>query len=116
MAEMTASQKVEAIHGVLDDVAATKRTTAVLETDQGTLAAGGARDLTPAQRETARAVGATPVRSPGEHAEITVLKHAAETGATPKVLESSRAFCSDCRTYIQIAGGILETAFRAVWH
>ncbi len=112
---LTTSEKLSTIHTALDDIAQERRTTAVLETDNGTLAAGGTKDLTPNQRIAAREVGATPVKLPGQHAEITVLDHAGRTGATPRALEASRPFCPDCRAFIQATGGVIVSAVRAIW-
>jgi RHS repeat-associated protein len=116
MTGLSTSQKVDAVHGALMKGAAQdKRTTAILETDQGTFAGGGARDLSPAQRGVARGLGAIPVKAIGEHGEITVMKAAIRRGATPEVFETSRPFCSECHQFLKAAGATIESATRAVF-
>jgi RHS repeat-associated protein len=105
------------IHGTLDDpIAEEKRTTAVLATsEKTTLVGGGKRDLDPDQREAARIFGLVPVRLPGEHAEITVLREAQRAGLTPTYLAVTRPICDACAAYIQSTGGRLTSPTTASW-
>ncbi len=109
-----AVRRAEQIAGVLDGVAQSKRTTAVLETSSGRLVAGGGRDLAPAQRGLL-GPGETAARAPGLHAETTLLEEAARTGALPRALGASRPFCPACRAAIEDSGGILTGPRTAVW-
>ena len=109
------ADKVSEIHGALDPIAQGRRTTAVLSTDMGDIAAGGARDLTPAQRATAARVGATTAASPGAHAEVTALEHARAMGARPDALAVSRPICPNCQQAIQQSGGTVTGPTTAVW-
>jgi RHS repeat-associated protein len=109
------TERAGQIHGVLDPIAQTQRTTAVLETNTGRIAAGGVRDLTPAQRRAAVAGGDQPARLPGAHAEVTALKAAERSGATPQAIGTSRNICPACRDYIQSKGGVVTGPRTAVW-
>lgn len=102
------------IHSTLDPLAQSRRTTAVLETSKGRIVGGGARDLAPVQRATLRR-SETPARAPGMHAEMTVLRRAAETGATPRRIGASRPFCKNCSQAIQQSGGRLTSPSTATW-
>ena len=68
-------ERAAGIHRALDPIAQAQRTTAVPQTNSGQIVAGGARDLTPAQRHllTSDEIAA---RLPGAHAEITALTSA----------------------------------------
>lgn len=107
--------RVEAVHGALDPIAAGRRTTAALDTVEGTrvLAAGG-RDLSPAQRAL-MAPGEVAAKSPGVHAEITALQHAEQHGLTPAEMAVSRAICPSCKAAIEQSGGQLTSPTTAIW-
>jgi hypothetical protein len=107
--------RVKAVHGALDPIAAAQRTTAVLDTIQGTrvLAAGG-KDLTPAQRAL-MTHGEVAARLPGAHAEVTALQHAAQNGLTPAEMAVSRTICSACKAAIEESGGQLTSPTTAIW-
>ena len=109
-----ASARANQVHSVLDPVAQSRRTTAVLETNTGRVVAGGGRDLTPAQRA-ALAPGETAARAPGAHAEITALRQAATSGATPQGLAASRPICPSCAAEIRSSGGRLTSPTTATW-
>jgi len=81
----------------------------------GSFAGGGKRDLTPAQREAARGVGATPVKAAGEHAEITVMNAAVEARATPTAIQASRPFCPECREHLKASGAKIVSPNNAVF-
>ncbi len=115
MTSLSTSEKVKSINGTLSEYAQTKRTTAVVETDKGSFAAGGTRNLDPAQRATARSVGATPVKGSGQHAEVAAINGAVKAGATPRAIEASRPFCTECRDFLRAAGATIESATRAVF-
>ncbi len=107
---------VQEIHGALDPIAQGRRTTAVLETTDGTkIAGGGARDLTPAQRAAAARVGAQTAKQAGAHAEVTALEHAKSAGLRPDALAVSRPICAQCRAAIQSSGGRLTSPTTATW-
>ncbi len=102
------------VHSVLHPIAQTRRTTAVLDTSRGRIVAGGARDLSPAQRAALRS-GETPASSPGAHAEVTALGHAASSGARPRAMGASRPFCASCAAAITESGGRVISGTTAVW-
>lgn len=107
--------RVEAVHGALDPIAATRRTTAALDTAEGTriLAAGG-RDLSPAQR-VVLAPGEVASKLPGAHAEVTALANAEKNGLTPTEMAVSRKICSVCQAAIEKSGGFLTSLTTAIW-
>src|SRR5947208_10743219 len=91
------SQTAE-IHSVLDVFAQRRRTTAVLETAMGTIAAGGSvRDLTSAQMAVAETMGMTTAKLPGFHAEFTALSEAGARGWEPRMITTSSDICPNCR-------------------
>ena len=70
------ASRVESIHDALDPIAKNHRTTAGLDTIEGTrLIGSGTRDLSPAQRA-ALAAGEVAAKMPKAHAEVTVLETA----------------------------------------
>ena len=104
------------IHAVLDSIAQTQRTTAVLQTEQGVMiVGGGARDLTPAQRALADSLSLSPSTLPGEYAEITVIQDSINRGLTPVELAVTRPICDACATYIQSTGWKLTSPTTASW-
>jgi tRNA(Arg) A34 adenosine deaminase TadA len=111
------ASEAEQIHSVLDPIARSRRTTALLETSRGKIAAGGARDLTPAQREIARQLGATPVALQGAHAEVTALNRAMQAGLKPDALAiyGPKPICPACAAAITASGGKLTSSTTAVW-
>jgi RHS repeat-associated protein len=102
------------IHGVLDPIAQTQRTTAVLQTSAGRIIAGGARDLSPAQRALLGS-GEIAARLPGAHAEVTALSAARALGATPEAMAVTRAICPQCAAAIEGSGGTITSPTRAIW-
>jgi hypothetical protein len=107
------------IHSVLDPIAQTSRTTAVLGTTtrEGLaidVLAGGVRDLSPAQRALA-ASGDVLARLPGEHAEITALKAASEAGLIPRAIASTWDICPACRAALEESGAMLTGPRAALW-
>lgn len=107
--------RVEAVHGALDPIAAGRRTTAALDTVEGTrVLAAGARDLSPAQRAL-MAPGEVAAKLPGAHAEVTALQHAAQNGLTPAQMAVSRTICASCRAAIEQSGGQLTSPTTAIW-
>jgi RHS repeat-associated protein len=108
-------ERAGAVHEVLDPIAQGRRTTAVLETTDGSrIVAGGARDLTPAQRA-ALVEGEIAAKMPGAHAEVTALEHAIANGLTPSELAVTRSICPDCAAKIEAAGGNLTSPTTAEW-
>lgn len=86
------------LHGALDAFAQTRRTTAVLDTSGGRIAAGGAvTDLSNAQILMANRMGMTAARLPGFHAEFTALSEAGALGWSPQIMTVSRNICSTCQ-------------------
>ncbi|MBX3175267.1 MAG: hypothetical protein KF709_12700 [Gemmatimonadaceae bacterium] len=106
---------VSEVHGALDPVAQSMRTTAVLETNGGRIAAGGARDLTPAQRGAAASRGLQTAAAPGVHAEQTALQAAFRAGFKPDALAVSRPMCSNCQAAVTASGGQVTSPTTAVW-
>lgn len=109
------AEDVAEVHGALDPIAQSMRTTAVLETNGGRIAAGGARDLTPAQRASAAARGVNTAAAPGVHAEQTVLQAASKAGFKPDALAVSRPMCSACQAAVKASGGKVTSPTTAVW-
>jgi RHS repeat-associated protein len=109
------AERAEQVHDVLDDIAQAKRTTAVLATDEGVDVVGsGTRDLSPAQREALQS-GEVAAKLAGEHAEVTVITHAQNTGLTPSTLASKWDICPTCQAFIEKAGGVLNDVRSAFW-
>jgi RHS repeat-associated protein len=109
------AERATEIHDVLDPIAQDYRTTAVLSTEEGvTVVGGGVRDLTAAQQQ-ALADGEVGVALPGEHAEVTVLTAATESGLTPNAIGVSRPICPACQAEIEASGGTLTGSKTAVW-
>lgn len=108
------STRANQIHGALDPIAQVQRTTAVLETNAGRVVAGGARDLTPAQRAML-GHGETAARLPGAHAEVTAITHAQGAGLTPQALAVTRVICPQCAAVIEATGGRLTSPTTAAW-
>lgn len=108
-------KQVAELHGTLDRIAQTQRTTAVLETRGGArIVASGGRDLTPAQKAL---LGPTDMaaKSPGAHAEVTALEHAIQKGLRPTQITASRPFCPECIKAIEAAGGKITGSTTAVF-
>jgi len=107
--------RVDEVHSALDPIAAKNRTTAAMDTEEGTrvLAAGG-RDLSPAQRAllTPDEVAA---KLPDAHAETTLLNYATQNDLTPTEMAVSRQICPACRAAIEQSGGQLTSPTTAVW-
>ena len=112
-AELTA--KAVAIHEALDPIALSMRTTAVLRTSAGDVAAGGARDLTSTQRAVAESLDAAPVALPGAHAEVTAIVNAQKNGSQPQFLQVTRDICPACAAFIESVGGTVTGARSAKW-
>lgn len=110
----TVAQRANQVHSVLDPIAQSRRTTAVLETSAGRIVAGGGRDLTAAQRG-ALGAGETAARAPGAHAEVTALRQAAASGATPRNLATTRPICANCAAEIRATGGRVTSPTTATW-
>lgn len=106
--------RAEQLHRVLDPIARAQRTTAVLRTNGATIVAGGARDLTPAQRAMLT-IGEMAGRLPGAHAEITALGTAGRLGLSPAELAVTRAICPQCAAAIEASGGTLTSETTAIW-
>jgi hypothetical protein len=113
-AESSLAARASQIHGVLDEIAQTQRTTVVLRTSGGDIVAAGGRDLTPAQRALLTA-HETPAKMPGTHAGVTALTHAERAGLTPEGMGVSRPICPDCVRTIQESGGVLTSPTTAIW-
>ncbi|WP_438023101.1 RHS repeat-associated core domain-containing protein [Sorangium sp. So ce233] len=110
----TLASRAAQVHSALDPIAQAQRTTAVLDSTAGRIVAGGARDLTPAQRA-ALLPGEIPGYLPRAHAEITALETARALGGTPQALGVTRAICPACQTAIEESGGLLTSPNTAVW-
>jgi hypothetical protein len=102
------------VHGVLDQIAQIRRTTAVLDTSAGRIVASGVRDLTPAQ--CAKLLeGEIVAKLDKAHAEVTALEAARAHGATPRALAATTNICPQCAKEIKASGGILTSLTTAVW-
>jgi hypothetical protein len=107
--------RVGEIHGALHPIARSQRTTAILETTNGTrIVASGGRDLTPAQK-TLLEPGDVAAKLPRAHAELTALAHAAQNGLLPARITASRPFCQECIRAIEAAGGKITSPTTAIF-
>lgn len=107
--------KATSVHSVLDPIAQRSRTTAALGTTNGqTVLASGGRDLSPAQRAMA-ADGDVLARSPGDHAEVTAVNAALESGLTPQAIGVSRKICAVCVQYLEETGATITSPTTATW-
>lgn len=103
-----AASRVEQLQSLLDPISQTKRTSAVLNTEEGTdILASGGRDLSPAQRALAKE-GDLLGKMPGAHAEVTALERAWEAGLTPSEMAVSRIICPECQAFVEKAGGTIN--------
>jgi len=114
VSEASASERAAEVHSVLDPIAQSRRTTAVLDTSGDRIIAGGGRDLTQAQRAALRS-GETGARAPGAHAEVTALRHATASGVTPRSLTATRPICPACAAEIRNNGGRLTSPTTATF-
>jgi hypothetical protein len=97
--------RAQEIHAVINSSwAQTRRTTAVLRTNEKTIVGGGKRDLEREQRDLLRD-DEVAAKLPRAHAEITVLWKALARGYTPRALATSRPICPDCWPIIEAFGG-----------
>ena len=108
------TERAAQIHGVLDPIAQARRTTAVLQTNAGRIIAGGARDLSPAQRALLTS-GEIAARLPGAHAEVTALSAAKQLGLTPNEMAVTWTICPQCASAIEASGGTLTSTTTAIW-
>ena len=106
--------RADEIHSALDPIAQKLRTTAVLETSGGNIIAGGARDLSPAQRALLRQ-GEIAAKLPGADAEVTALSHANRLGLQPRAMAVTRTICPECAATIRASGGTLISPTTAIW-
>jgi hypothetical protein len=107
-------ERARQIHAVLDKIAQSQRTTAVLSTDGDTIIAGGGRDLSPRQIGLLRnAEKAGKLR--GKHAEITALNEAEKAGLTPRAMATTRRICRTCQTAIKDKNGVLTGKTTAIF-
>jgi RHS repeat-associated protein len=107
--------RVTEIHGALDPIAQTMRTTAGAGTEEGiSIFAGGKRDLIPAQRALL-VPGEIAAKLPGADAEITIMSAAAKNGLNLTDLRVTRPICSDCQSAIEGSGGRLTSDRSATW-
>lgn len=108
--------RAKTIHQVLDPIAQTRRTTAILRTAEGVdVVAGGGRDLTNAQILALRSGEIAANAMPNTHAEVTAITHALNAQSTPQMLAASRPICSSCQAFIESTGGTVADAFTAIW-
>jgi RHS repeat-associated protein len=107
--------RAQKINGVLDPIAASMRTTAVLRTSTGDIVAGGGKDLTKAQIAALRSGESAANPMPGAHAEIKAIQTALSNGSTPQSIGVSRPICAQCQAYIQSQGGTMLDPYTASW-
>ncbi len=106
--------RVAEVHGALDPIAQTSRTTAALGTREGTtVIGGGVRDLSPAQRALVRE-GEMMAGGPG-HAEVTTVLGARGAGLTPQEIVTSWDICPACQTFLRNEGATLTGPRSARW-
>ncbi|MBX2801357.1 MAG: HINT domain-containing protein [Myxococcales bacterium] len=98
-ARVSAQQRADELHGVLDPRAQSSRTTGVTETEEGyRLVSSSERRLAPAQRDALK---------PGEleaigdgHAEVTGWEDGIRQGLTPTGTATSRPHCPNCGAHM----------------
>ncbi len=102
------------LQGLLDPFAQTRRTTAVLQTSDGTVVSSGGAALSRAQKA---ALNPGEVAAPygGQHAEVGALNYAQSTNALPQSMGVSRPICPSCTSAIQASGGTKTSPTTAVW-
>ena len=108
------SERAHQIHGALDKIAQSKRVTAILSTNGGTIAAGGKRDLDRVQRALLRPEEIA-AKLRGAHAEITALSAAKKASLIPHAIATTRPICPRCRAAIEKARGVLTSKYTAVF-
>ncbi len=109
------TKRANTVHDALDPIAASRRTTAALDTKDGSrIIASGGRDLSPAQRAVLEP-GEIAAKLPGAHAEVTALQHAQAAGLSPSELVTTRTICPECAAYIESLGGRLTSSTSAAW-
>lgn len=116
VAAKTASLESRAaeIHGALDPIAQTRRTTAVLGTQEGTtVIGGGVRDLSPAQRALLQD-GEMMAGGPG-HAEVTTVLGARGAGLTPQEIVTTTNICPACQVFLRNEGATITGPRSAKW-
>jgi len=102
-------RRAHEIHSALKhDIERTHRTTAVLSTNEGSIVAGGTRDLTQQQHSLLREYE-HPAMLPREDAEITALVEAWNRGWRPRAIATTREVCPECRNFIESLGGIRKS-------
>lgn len=115
-AAKTASLEARAaeIHGALDPIAQTRRTTAALGTQEGTtVIGGGVRDLSPAQRALLQD-GEMMAGGPG-HAEVTTVLGARGAGLTPQEIVTTTNICPACQVVLRNEGATITGPRSAKW-
>jgi len=106
--------RVSEVHGALDPIAQTRRTTAALGTREGTtVIGGGVRDLSPSQRALLEE-GEMMAGGPG-HAEVTTVLGARGAGLTPQEIATSWDICPACQIFLRNEGATLTGPRSAKW-
>jgi hypothetical protein len=106
--------RITEVHGALDPIAQTRRTTAALGTREGTtVLGGGVRDLSPAQRALLEE-GEMMAGGPG-HAEATTVLGARGAGLTPQEIVTSWDICPACQIFLRNEGATLTGPRSAKW-
>ncbi len=116
VAANTASLEARAaeIHGALDPIAQSRRTTAALGTQEGTtVIGGGVRDLSPAQRALLQD-GEMMAGGPG-HAEVTTVLGARGAGLTPQEIVTTTNICPACQVFLRNEGATITGPRSAKW-
>jgi deoxycytidylate deaminase len=103
--------RAEEIHGALDPIAQTMRTTAVAEVSSAdgaasTVVSSSRNTLSPAQRAVLKP-GETAVKGAG-HAEETILNNAAKNGQKVNSMGVSRTPCASCTQKLKDAGVVVQ--------
>ncbi len=103
------------LHRALDPIAQNSRTTAALNTREGsTVLASGGRDLNPVQRALAQSDEIIARPAPGVHAEVTAVMGARAAGLTPRAIGTSRPIRSACAEFLGNAGAVLTSPPTAI--
>ncbi|QFV00189.1 hypothetical protein KDY119_03724 [Luteimicrobium xylanilyticum] len=110
------ASRADELSGALDRIAQSRRTSAVLSTDEGAdVLAGGGRDLSGAQKALAKA-GDVIAKSPGDHAEVTAVNEALGQGLAPQGIAASRPFCPTCQAFLEDHGATILSPRTAWWY
>ncbi|MGW2722748.1 LamG-like jellyroll fold domain-containing protein [Streptomyces sp. NPDC001492] len=99
------AERTRVIHSLLHPRAQGGQTTAVMGTEEGTdVVAGGVRDIRPSQRAAIDPEQDLEARMTNQHAEVTAVTRARQSGLTPRSVTTSWDICPACANYLEEEG------------